>query len=972
MKAVFVFCSLAISFPARASISFETGVVSGTVLTNAGAPVASTSVRAQSLSSSGSAEAACDAGGAYSLTLPTGSYLVTAQYQGNAVGTPQNVTVVAATTTTANFSFAAGTVHVIITRNGAPALSAAVILASQPPACNAPGASCSSDPMGNCYCTLDGQQYFCSPTGVCNWMMPQIFRTFTDASGQAAQLLPAGAWALTGSSAPVPTQFGDVTLSAPITISVADGSDFVAAELDYTTGQVGGHVTIGGVTQPGTMISAQAGAPLGGTIDTASDASGAWSLDLPSGSYQLSAALNGAPVSGAVSVTVTASSSQVVDFNQPGGFLTGTVTRDGGPAAAAGVTIVEQAPACNAPGATCTSDPMGNCFCSISGRQYFCSPSGGCQFMTPSFFRVFTDAAGAFSQLVPPGAYGVAVFSAPEANQFGDILLRQDSVAVLDGQVTPLGDTSYSTGTMSGVLTSCGGPLQGAAIRIDSTTPGAGSVTTAGTGAAYSLRLPVGSYNANLLWNSAAETTSPVAVSAGATTDFSPNFDLGQLRGLILANGLPAAGSSAVIVEQAPACNAPGATCITDGMGKCNCTLGGRQYFCSSSGSCNWMMPLFQRAFTGVDGFFTATLPPTDYDVQAFSPNPSGQFGSILVGTVASTVQACQLAEIGASGASLAAGSNVPVNLGDGVTLNFSTVASPGSVSYIATSTPEGPPPPSGAVEFVGLFYDFTVGAAFSGTVQVCLPWDAEEVPSGSTLALYHNVGGTWVDITTSVDTVSHVVCGSTTSFSLYVVGVSTNRPPVANAGPAQHVNADANCEGLVTLDGSASSDPDGAIASYRWSYQGNVLGSGAQLQVSLAPGSYQVQLAVTDSGGLTSTATTTVTVLDVTPPLLSLAVSPSLIWPPSGAMTQVTPSYTVSDNCDPAPKLTLVGVSANDLAPASDMQLQGLDALVRATRFGSDSSGRTYTLQYRALDASGNASYATPGVLVPHDQRKQ
>jgi hypothetical protein len=954
--------AVVIASSAHASISFDTGVVSGTVLTNGGAPVPITSVRATSLSSSGTAEAPCDVAGAYSLTLPTGDYQLRAQYEGAPVGTPQNVTVVAATTVTTNFSFAAGTVRVIITRDGAPAVGAAVQLMSAPPACNAPGATCNTDPMGNCVCMLDGNQYVCTPGGVCTWMMPSFLRAFTDSSGQAAKLVPAGSWALSGRSAPVPMQFGEVALSAPLSITVADGSDFVAAELDYTTGQIGGHVTIGGQAEAGTLVRAQSS---DGNVDTSSDAAGAWSLDLPSGSYQLSAVLNGQPIGSAVPITVTAASSQVVDFNQPGGFITGTVTRDGTAAPSAAVTIIEEAPTCNAPGATCSPAP-GGCFCSLGGRQYGCNASG-CSWMMPRLFRIFSDAAGAFSQLAPPGPYSVGVSSAAEPNQFGDIVLRRESVVVVDGQTTPLGDTSYSTGTLSGMLTSCGGPLQGGTV---SATSADGSVTTnPGVSGAYSLRLPVGSYSARLVWNGITENTTPVAITAGAATTFSPSFDLGQLRGLILGNGLPAAGSSANIVEQAPGCGATGAIC-NPAPGGCICSLGGRQYGCSASG-CSWMMPIIQRVFTGSDGFFTATLPPADYQVLAFAPNFNGQFGNILVGTVPSTVQACQLSEIGASGATAPAGTNVPVNLGDGVTLSFSTVTSPGSVSYTATSTPQGPPPPSGGVELIGLFYDFSVGAGFSGTVEVCLPYDVEEVPSGSTLALYHNVGGTWVDITSSVDTVNHEVCGSTTSFSLYVIGKLSNRPPVANAGPAQHVNADANCEGLVTLDGSASADPEGDIASYRWYYGGTLLGSGARLQVSLAPGSYLVQLVVTDSGGLTSTATTSVTVLDVTPPLLSLTVSPSLIWPPDGAMVEVTPSFTVTDNCDNSPQVSLVSVSANDLAPAGDIQLHGLSALLRAFRFGSDTSGRTYTLEYRALDASGNASYFSPTVLVPHDRRR-
>lgn len=88
-------------------------------------------------------------------------------------------------------------------------------------------------------------------------------------------------------------------------------------------------------------------------------------------------------------------------------------------------------------------------------------------------------------------------------------------------------------------------------------------------------------------------------------------------------------------------------------------------------------------------------------------------------------------------------------------------------------------------------------------------------------------------------------------------------------AGLGQAVNVspaaafDLTVDGMkASVDGSASSDPDGTIAAYAWDFGDGKTASGATASHDYAePGTYQVKLTVTDNDGATDSATRSVTI---------------------------------------------------------------------------------------------------------------
>ena len=213
--------------------------------------------------------------------------------------------------------------------------------------------------------------------------------------------------------------------------------------------------------------------------------------------------------------------------------------------------------------------------------------------------------------------------------------------------------------------------------------------------------------------------------------------------------------------------------------------------------------------------------------------------------------------------------------------------------------------------------------------------------------------------------------------FSRFTSPQAVKHPPVANAGPDQILEC--ACAGNggtpATLNGSASADPDGTALSYAWTDEaGNPMGTSAVAQVSVTLGMHAFTLTVTNAAGLTSTATTHVTVRDTMAPTLSVSLSPNDLWPPNHKLVQIAATVVVSDTCDAHPAVQLVSITSSDPLSPDDVQAVGGGSvpfgtdvrsfLLRADRSKSNPV-RIYTVTYTAKDASGNTTTASAKVRV-------
>jgi hypothetical protein len=215
---------------------------------------------------------------------------------------------------------------------------------------------------------------------------------------------------------------------------------------------------------------------------------------------------------------------------------------------------------------------------------------------------------------------------------------------------------------------------------------------------------------------------------------------------------------------------------------------------------------------------------------------------------------------------------------------------------------------------------------------------------------------------------------------TVYIVVQVDTTAPVVDAGPDVTVELESQAGSQVIINGTAT-DSVSTRFNFTWSEDGMVLKEEANvtdtvLLYTFDPGTHVVTLNATDDAGNTGSDNVTVTVVDTTPPEITVSVTPDSLWPPNHKCVIVEANVTVQDAVDPSPTVTFISVTSNepDNGKGDGNTVNDIVIIDDYTfKFVAERSGmgdgRVYTITYQATDASGNSAQATATVTVDHNQ---
>jgi PKD repeat protein len=154
-----------------------------------------------------------------------------------------------------------------------------------------------------------------------------------------------------------------------------------------------------------------------------------------------------------------------------------------------------------------------------------------------------------------------------------------------------------------------------------------------------------------------------------------------------------------------------------------------------------------------------------------------------------------------------------------------------------------------------------------------------------------------------------------------------------------------------VTFDGSASTDSDGTIVAWSWSFGDGQFGVGAKTaHMYPGPATYIASLTVTDSGGATSTTSTTTIVVGGELPQTPFALSAA-----ASGRRSITLAWMVSGNVQTAVEIErCTGSGCTNFARVASVAGSATTFTDRSLALRT-----TYTYRVRAVNATGASAYS-------------
>jgi hypothetical protein len=210
------------------------------------------------------------------------------------------------------------------------------------------------------------------------------------------------------------------------------------------------------------------------------------------------------------------------------------------------------------------------------------------------------------------------------------------------------------------------------------------------------------------------------------------------------------------------------------------------------------------------------------------------------------------------------------------------------------------------------------------------------------------------------------------------ILRTAVNAVPVADAGPDQTVECSGPSGAEVTLDGSGSTDPNDDPLTFTWTGPFGTL-TGQMVYPNLPLGTHTITLTVDDGRGQTDSDVVDINVMDSTPPLMSVSLTPDVLWPPNHKMMSIAASIQVSDTCDDSPMVELESIICNE--PDNGLGDGNTNDDIQGASYGTDDrafslraeraglgDGRIYLITYTVADDTGNSNKASDTVTVPHN----